>query len=170
MKEFFQSPNSQPFELKENDVFQYGSSDESCHSDHGMISSLPDAEERTNNFTFTPQPHLSHLSSSCSKLEQSVDSSKSNELISPRSSQKSPLPAVNRKKSSSPEQKKLKSCICTDQQLTIYVEAFQQISTESLVSRISALIPTLEKIKIGGVSKINASQSDYNAQYTVDTN
>ena len=40
-----------------------------------------------------------------------------------------------------------------DEQLTNYVVEFQRISTESLVSRISAFIPLLETIKIEEVNK-----------------
>ncbi len=157
LKEFFQTPNFQPFKLKANDVFQYGSDDESCHSDHGMIASLPHTEERPKNSTFTPQPLSPDISPSSSQLEQSVCPPESDESIAPRSPQRPPLPAVLTKKCPSSIQEKVTSCIGTDQQLINYVKVFQQISTDSLVSRMSPLIPILEKIKDGKVSKLNIS-------------
>ncbi len=44
------------------------------------------------------------------------------------------------------------SNVSREEQLKNYVVEFQRISRESLVSRISAFIPLLEKIKVGKVS------------------
>ncbi len=143
MKEFFRNPNSQPVELKENDIFQYGSSDEDCHNNHGISSSSPHTEERLEN-SVTSRHNVQVISPYGSHLEESQCLSESDGL-----SQKSPLPELHNPSS---KHYKLMSNVSREEQLKNYVVEFQRISTESLVSRISAFIPLLEKIKVGKVS------------------
>ncbi len=64
-------------------------------------------------------------------------------------SQKSPHPELH---NTSSKHYKLMSNVSREEQLKNYVVEFQRISRESLVSRISAFIPLLEKIKVGKVS------------------
>ena len=80
-----------------------------------------------------------------------VSLSTSDGSISSKLSQKSPLSDLH---SPTSKQEKLMLCVSSkDEQLIKYVVEFQRISTESLVLRISAFIPLLDKIKIGEFSK-----------------
>ena len=147
LKEFFRNPNSEPVQLKESDIFQYGSSDEDRHNDHSMSSSTPHTEETLDNSELTPYQVLTAISLCSSQLLVSLSASDGS--ISSMLSQKSPLSDLHSPPS---KQEKLMLCVSSkDEQLINYVVEFQRISTESLVSRISAFTPLLERIKIGEV-------------------
>ncbi len=151
LKKFFRRPDSQPVELIENDVFQYGSSDESD------CSSLATSKKRcVQNSKLMPLHDLPATFPSSSQMEESACPLESDLSVSSVSSEISPLPALHSKTCLSvikPNSELKAWSAGKDQKFKDCVVTFQAISTERLILQISMFIPTLEKIKNGEVSR-----------------
>ncbi len=148
LKKFFRRPDSQPVELIENDVFQYGSSDESDCS-----SLATSKKRRVENSKLMPLHDLPATFPSSSQMEESAYPLES---VSSVSSEISPLPALHSKTCLSvikPNSELKAWSAGKDQKFKDCVVTFQAISTERLILQILMFIPTLEKIKNGEVSR-----------------